>query len=219
MTKIKTLSFVIGAAAGSALISQAAFAGDGCKYSQMSSGNASGYSHALYQPMHASTQYHQAVQAYPVGMNYGNKHSSSSAYQDKPDIVDTAMAAGSFNTLVAAIKEAGLVETLKGKGPFTVFAPTDAAFEKLPKEQLTALLRDKKALSKILTYHVVAGQVKAAEVVKLNSATTVEGQAVTISSGDVVKVNNATVIKTDIMTSNGVIHVIDTVMLPPDMMS
>jgi uncharacterized surface protein with fasciclin (FAS1) repeats len=133
----------------------------------------------------------------------------------KKDIVDTAVAAGSFNTLVTAVKAAGLVETLKGEGPFTVFAPTDDAFAKLPEGTVESLLKDKEKLSAILTYHVVAGKVMAADVVKLTSATTVQGQDVKIKAGsNGVMVDNAKVIKTDIETSNGVIHVIDTVILP-----
>ena len=130
------------------------------------------------------------------------------------DIVDTAVSAGSFNTLVTAIKAAGLVETLKGKGPFTVFAPTDEAFAKIPENDLNALLKDKKALTQVLTYHVVPGKVMAADVVKLDSAKTIEGQPVSIDTRSGVKVNNANVVKTDILTSNGVIHVIDTVLMP-----
>ena len=130
------------------------------------------------------------------------------------DIVDTAVAAGSFKTLVAAVKEAGLVETLKGKGPFTVFAPTDEAFSKIPAEALQALLKDKKALTAILTYHVVVGKVMAADV-KTMMAKTVNGQELSIKVGDGgVTVDNAKVVKTDVAASNGVIHVIDTVLLP-----
>lgn len=132
----------------------------------------------------------------------------------KLDIVDTAVSAGSFNTLVAAVKAAGLVETLKGDGPYTVFAPTDEAFSKIPDDQLQALLGDKEALSKILTYHVLPGKVMAKDVVNIASATTVQGQAITINSSSGVMVDNARVIKTDIETSNGVIHVIDSVILP-----
>ncbi len=130
------------------------------------------------------------------------------------DIVDTAVAAGSFNTLVTAVKAAGLVDTLKGPGPFTVFAPTDEAFAKLPKGTLEALLADKAKLTQVLTYHVVPGKVMAADVVKLTSAKTVQGQEVKISTEGGVKVNAANVVKTDIVTSNGVIHVIDSVILP-----
>ena len=130
------------------------------------------------------------------------------------DIVDTAISAGQFNTLVKAVQEAGLVDTLKGAGPFTVFAPTDAAFAKLPAGTLEAPLHDKAKLQKILTYHVVAGQVKAADV-KPGAVKTVEGQSLQVrTKGGAVMVNDSKVIKTDIMASNGVIHVIDTVMLP-----
>lgn len=130
------------------------------------------------------------------------------------DIVDTAVAAGSFNTLVTAVKAAGLVDTLKGPGPFTVFAPTDEAFAKLPAGTLDALLKDKDKLAAVLTYHVVAGKVMAADVAKLSSARTVQGQSLTIDTKSGVKVGAANVVKTDIVTSNGVIHVIDTVLLP-----
>ena len=132
----------------------------------------------------------------------------------KKDIVDTAVAAGDFNTLVTAVKAAGLVETLKGEGPFTVFAPTDAAFAKVPTDTLNALLADKAALANVLTYHVVAGKVMAADVVKLTSAETVQGQAVSIEVKDgKVYVDGTQVVTTDIKASNGVIHVIDAVIL------
>ncbi|HMM33442.1 MAG TPA: fasciclin domain-containing protein [Thermoanaerobaculia bacterium] len=132
------------------------------------------------------------------------------------DIVDTAVAAGSFSTLATALKAAGLVETLKGKGPFTVFAPTDDAFKKLPAGTLEKLLADKAQLTKVLTYHVVAGKVMAADVVKLSEAKTVEGSAVKIAVKDgKVKLNGANVVKTDVGASNGVIHVLDAVILPP----
>ncbi len=219
MTKIKQFSSVLGAAVGSLLLTQTAYAGSGYQHSMKSEAVGSNYSNAVYQPVRASAGQQAPVRAYQVGMGYGAKHSSMSYDNAKPDIVDTAISAGSFDTLVTAIKAADLVETLKGKGPFTVFAPTDAAFAKLPKDTLNALLSDKKALAKVLTYHVVAGQVKAEDVVKLNSASTVEGQSVNITVGDSVMVNNAKVTKTDIMTSNGVIHVIDSVILPPDMIS
>ncbi|MGB0132386.1 fasciclin domain-containing protein [Dokdonella sp.] len=131
------------------------------------------------------------------------------------DIVDTAVAAGSFTTLATALDAAGLIATLKGPGPFTVFAPTDAAFEKLPAGTLDALLADKAKLSGVLTYHVVSGKVMAADVVKLTSADTVNGKSVSIKVVDgKVMVNNATVVTADIEASNGVIHVIDTVLIP-----
>jgi uncharacterized surface protein with fasciclin (FAS1) repeats len=135
---------------------------------------------------------------------------------DKPkDIVDTAVAAGSFKTLATALKSAGLVDTLKGTGPFTVFAPTDEAFAKLPAGTLDALLKDKEKLTAILTYHVVPGKVMAAEVVKMNTARTVNGKSVQIKAANgSVMVDAAKVVKTDIGCSNGVIHVIDTVILP-----
>lgn len=131
-----------------------------------------------------------------------------------PDIVDTAVNAGSFSTLVAAVKAAGLVDTLKGAGPFTVFAPTDEAFAKLPDGTVDALLKDIPKLKQILTYHVVSGKVMAADVVKLKSATTVEGSDVKIDASNGVKVNDATVTTPDVATDNGVIHIIDTVLLP-----
>ncbi len=130
------------------------------------------------------------------------------------DIVDVAVNAGSFTTLVAAVKAAGLVETLKGAGPFTVFAPTDEAFAKLPAGTVEGLLKDLPKLKKILTYHVVSGKVMAADVVKLKSAKTVEGSEVKIDASNGVKVNNATVITPDVAADNGVIHIIDTVLLP-----
>lgn len=129
-------------------------------------------------------------------------------------IVDVAIANGNFKTLVAAVQAAGLVETLSGTGPFTVFAPTDAAFAKLPAGTVEALLKDKEKLKAILTYHVVSGKVMSTDVVKLTSAKTVNGQSVTIDAKAGVKVNNATVVTPDVAASNGVIHVIDTVLLP-----
>jgi len=135
----------------------------------------------------------------------------------KKDIVDTAISAGSFDTLVAAVKAADLVETLKGKGPLTVFAPTDEAFAKLPKGTLEDLLKpeNKEKLKAILTYHVVAGNVTAAKVVKMKHAKTVNGEDldINVNKGKVM-IDNANVTKTDIMASNGVIHVIDTVVMP-----
>lgn len=132
------------------------------------------------------------------------------------DIVDTAVKAGSFKTLVAAVKAAGLVDTLKGKGPFTVFAPTDEAFAKLPAGTVETLLKpeNKDKLIAILTYHVIAGKVMASDAAKLNSTDTVLGQTVAIDAKDGVKINDAKVVKADIDCGNGVIHVIDTVLLP-----
>jgi uncharacterized surface protein with fasciclin (FAS1) repeats len=137
--------------------------------------------------------------------------------QDQKDIVDTAVADGRFTTLATALTAAGLIDTLKGPGPFTVFAPTDDAFAKLPAGALDDLLADKEALTKVLTYHVVSGKVMAADVVALTSADTVAGLPVSIKveGSDVILNSNSKVIITDIETSNGVIHVIDTVLLPP----
>lgn len=139
---------------------------------------------------------------------------ASAASTKGGDIVDTAVAAGSFKTLVKAVQAAGLVETLKGEGPFTVFAPTDEAFAKLPPGTLDALLKDKAKLQAVLTYHVVPGKVMAADVAKVKTAKTVQGQNLAIDTSNGVKVGNANVVKTDIVTSNGVIHVIDTVLIP-----
>ena len=135
------------------------------------------------------------------------------------DVVDTAVAAGQFTTLARALQAAGLVDTLKGAGPYTVFAPTDAAFNKLPAGTLDQLLANPQQLRAVLTYHVVPGRVTAAQVAQLQSATTVQGEAVRISaSGGTVRLNtSATVTQADVAASNGVIHVIDTVLLPPSM--
>jgi uncharacterized surface protein with fasciclin (FAS1) repeats len=142
--------------------------------------------------------------------------SSRALAQDK-DIVETAVAAGSFKTLATALTEAGLIETLKGAGPFTVFAPDDKAFAKIPKDKLEALLKDKEQLKKVLLYHVVSGSVMAKDVMGMDGKTakTVEGSEAKITvKGKNVMVDNAKVAKTDIKCSNGVIHVIDTVIMP-----
>ena len=132
----------------------------------------------------------------------------------KPNLVETAVGAGQFNTLAKALGAAGLVDTLKGSGPFTVFAPTDAAFAQIPADRLNALLADKAALTRVITYHVVPGKVMASDV-KSGPVKTVQGQPLTIQAGaDGVRVDEARVIKTDILASNGVIHVIDKVVLP-----
>ena len=130
------------------------------------------------------------------------------------NIVETAIAAGSFKTLVTAVKAAGLVETLSGKGPFTVFAPTDDAFAKLPAGTVEGLLKDIPKLKSVLTYHVVAGKVTAVDVMKLATAKTVQGQNVSIDTKAGVKIEGANVVKADVMADNGVIHVIDKVILP-----
>ncbi len=211
MKVINRLAALAATVAGAGLVAQAALAGSGCDYAGMKpTAQGDSYQPAIYQLTPGAST---AARAYPAGMNYGYRAKSDA----QSNIVGTASAAGSFDTLVSAVQAAGLVDTLEGEGPFTVFAPTDAAFAKLPKAQLEALMADKEALTKVLTYHVVAGRVDAADVVKLSSVNTLEGQPVEIRVGDSVMVNNAKVVKTDISTSNGVIHVIDTVMLPPDM--
>jgi len=143
---------------------------------------------------------------------------NAGSYQHKSadkDIVDTAISAGSFNTLVKAVEAAGLVDTLKSKGPFTVFAPTDDAFAKLPEDQLNALLADKDALTKVLTYHVVPGRIMSGDIAgSKTSVATVQGSNIEVDAVSGVRINNANVVKADIATSNGVIHVIDTVILP-----
>lgn len=144
---------------------------------------------------------------------------SSVAMSAEKDIVDTAVGAGSFKTLTAAVGEAGLVDALKGKGPFTVFAPTDEAFEKLPEGTVAELLKpeNKEKLTAILTYHVVEGKVTADKVTSLKEAETLSGKTIDIAVKDgKVMINNATVVKADIMCTNGVIHVIDTVLLPKE---
>jgi uncharacterized surface protein with fasciclin (FAS1) repeats len=130
------------------------------------------------------------------------------------DLIETAVSAGQFTTLAKALEAAGLVETLKGDGPFTVFAPTDEAFAKLPKGTLESLLADKAKLTSILTYHVVAGRVNAADVSKVTSAKTVQGQSVAVDAKSGVKINSANVVVADIGATNGIIHVIDQVLLP-----
>ena len=134
----------------------------------------------------------------------------------KMDIVETALDAGNFTTLATALTETGLVDALKGDGPFTVFAPNDEAFKKLPKGALEGLLKDKEALKKVLLYHVVSGNVTSKDVVKLSKAETLSGENVKIMvSGKTVKINNSKVIAADVKAKNGVIHVIDTVLMPP----
>lgn len=154
-------------------------------------------------------------QAHPAGYYGENKHAMKKGYdkpytqpvaQAKPTIVDVATSAGSFNTLLTAVKKAGLVDTLSGEGPFTVFAPTDAAFAKLPAGALEALLADKERLTQVLTYHVVPGKVNASAVSGISKLATVEGSELAVA--------DIKIAKTDVMASNGVIHVIDEVLIP-----
>lgn len=142
---------------------------------------------------------------------------SAMSQRAEKDIVDTAVGAGQFKTLVKLVQEAGLVDALRGEGPFTVFAPTDEAFAKLPKSQVDALLKDKEALRRVLLYHVVQGKVMASDVTKMRSAKTLQGQNINIRvRNNTVQINDAKVVKADIVCSNGVIHVIDKVILPPN---
>lgn len=157
-----------------------------------------------------------AIPAVALAGSYGSKKADSGT-MGSADIVDTAIAAGSFSTLVTAVQAADLVDTLKGEGPFTVFAPTDEAFAKLPQGTVEDLLKpeNKAKLQRILTYHVVPGMVMAADAMNLTEAKTVSGDSFTISkSGDGLMVDNANVVKADIPASNGVIHVIDQVIMP-----
>jgi uncharacterized surface protein with fasciclin (FAS1) repeats len=156
----------------------------------------------------ATLGFHATPHAAGLGLWYADHKPAPS------NLVDTAIGAGQFNTLAKALTAAGLVDTLKGPGPFTVFAPTDTAFAQIPADKLNALLADKAALTKVLTYHVVPGKVLAADV-KSGAVPTVQGQSLNIQASSTgVKVNDAQVIKTDVMASNGVIHVIDRVVLP-----
>jgi uncharacterized surface protein with fasciclin (FAS1) repeats len=167
--------------------------------------------------MIAKSLYAVAALAASLALPAAASAQAHATHQASKDIVQTAIAAGTFNTLVAAVKAAGLVETLQGKGPFTVFAPTDAAFAKLPAGTVESLLANPQKLASILTFHVVPGKVMAADIVKAHGAkpTTVNGQAldVVVRDGHVL-VNGANVVTADVVASNGVIHVIDTVLLP-----
>ena len=218
MNKVNSKSFfILATTAAIAGTSAMATAGEGCesKSSMWKQAAPASMSQAVYT---------SGERSFESGFIKTGHHTDGVKHHDmkksaNSDIVDTAISAGTFNTLVTAVKAAGLVETLKGDGPFTLFAPTDDAFAKLPAEKLNALLKDKAALTKILTYHVVAGKVMATDVINLKSAKTVEGQSIKINTKGGVRINDANVIKTDITTSNGVIHVIDTVMLPPDLVA
>jgi len=142
---------------------------------------------------------------------------SAMSQKAEKDIVDTAISAGQFKTLVKLVQEAELVDALRGEGPFTVFAPTDEAFAKLPKSRVDALLKDKQALRQVLLYHVVQGKVMSSDVVKIRSAKTLQGQDIRIRvRNNTVRINDAKVVKADIVCTNGVIHVIDKVILPPN---
>jgi uncharacterized surface protein with fasciclin (FAS1) repeats len=147
-------------------------------------------------------------------MSKGTNRCPDHSGEFMPNIVDVAVSNGSFTTLVAAVQAAGLVDTLSGPGPFTVFAPTDEAFAKLPAGTVEGLLADKEKLTAVLTYHVLAGKVMAADAAKVTSATTLQGSDLTVDASNGVKINDATVIIADVAADNGVIHAIDTVLIP-----
>jgi uncharacterized surface protein with fasciclin (FAS1) repeats len=156
-----------------------------------------------------------ALVSLPAGLQAQDAQGYAPSREASADIIETAKAAGSFNTLAKAIEAAGLTETLKGEGPFTVFAPTDEAFAKLPEGTVESLLQDKEKLATILKYHVVAGEVSSSQAMKISEAKTVADKSLKISkSGKKLMVGNATVTQADIPASNGVIHVIDEVLLP-----
>ena len=169
------------------------------------------------QECQSSVSKHRTPRARTDRTQFVRAHVVRTHFRSEADVVDTAIAAGDFTTLVAALKAAGLVDTLRGDGPFTVFAPTDAAFAKIPKATLQSLLQpeNRAQLTKILTYHVVPGRVTAEQVKSMRDAKTVEGARVRFASThDGVRVNNANVVKADVAASNGIIHVIDTVLMP-----
>jgi uncharacterized surface protein with fasciclin (FAS1) repeats len=157
-----------------------------------------------------------ATAAVALGGNDSGSTAQPAAKPANKDIVQTAAAAGDFDTLVSLVKRAGLAKTLSGKGPFTVFAPTDAAFKKVPASTLEGLLKDRAALRNVLLYHVAAGRYPAKRVVKQKSIETLVGQRVKVSTrGDTVRVAGARVVQADVRTSNGVIHAINRVLIPP----
>ena len=179
--------------------------------------------HRHHHPMHSRKFYPPYPGPYGYGDRpYGQQRPAAEAGdaaakpqgEAKADIVDTAINAGNFTTLVEALKAADLVETLQGPGPYTVFAPSDEAFRKLPETIRTAIVGDKDALKELLTYHVVAGEVSAKDVARLNSAETVQGSALTIERAQGLRVDGANIVTADIRATNGIIHVIDAVMIP-----
>lgn len=223
MKKAIPITLVAAALATAPMLASAKHCPSGMKYKK----HAAHYyeqphHHTHYQPMYMQPYY----PGYPRAHGYDRKHGkqyapdrqasgdTTPAAEATANIVDTAINAGSFNTLVDALNAAGLVETLQGPGPFTVFAPSDEAFAKIPEKIRSAIIADKDALTELLTYHVISGEVSAADVARLNSAETVQGSAITIDTSNGVKVDGASVTTADIRASNGIIHVIDTVMIP-----
>ena len=169
-----------------------------------------------YYPRYPKPYWHEDKPTYkrPTEQKPAGEAAVGAPTQASANIIDTATSAGSFNTLLDALDTAGLVETLQGTGPFTVFAPSDKAFAKIPETIRAAIIADKEALTELLTYHVIAGEVTAADVASLTSAETVQGSTISIDTSDGVKVDGARMVTTDIRASNGIIHVIDTVMIP-----
>lgn len=232
MNKILGISLIAGAFITAPISAQAG----GCGMKSYSKHHQYGYPHAKrHHPMYKKSysykkgypMYHQKSysqqsygrHAFPA-LAYSNQSNSSttdnqtSKSQASLNIIDTAASSGQFNTLVEAIKSAGLVETLQGPGPFTVFAPNDEAFSKMPEQILNALVSDKEALTELLTFHLVPGKVSSEDVVKLTTAKSVQGSNLSIDTSDGVKINGARLVQADIETSNGIIHVIDSVVLP-----
>ena len=169
-----------------------------------------------YYPRYPKPHWHAAKSGYkqPVESKAPVVSTDSAPAEASANIIDTAISAGSFNTLIEALNAAGLAETLQGDGPFTVFAPSDEAFAKIPESIRAALVADKDALTDLLTYHVISGEVTAADVATLTSAETVQGSAISIDTSNGVKVDGASVVTADIRATNGIIHVIDTVLIP-----
>lgn len=223
MKKALPITLVAAALATAPMLASAKHCPSGTKYKKHAAHYyEQPYQHRYYQPMYMQPYYPD----YPRAHRYDGKHGkqyppgvqvtgdTATAAEATANIVDTAINAGSFNTLVDALNAAGLAETLQGPGPFTVFAPSDEAFAKIPEKIRSAIIADKDALTELLTYHVISGEVSAADVARLNSAETVQGSAITIDTSNGVKVDGASVTTADIRASNGIIHVIDTVMIP-----
>lgn len=169
-----------------------------------------------YYPRYPKPYWHADKPAYkqPVKKETAVESSDSAAAEASANIIDTAASAGSFNTLIDVLNAAGLAETLQGIGPFTVFAPSDEAFAKIPESIREALIADKEALAELLTYHVISGEVTAADVATLTSAETIQGSSISIDTSSGVKLDGASVVTADIRASNGIIHIIDTVLIP-----
>jgi len=222
MKKILPIYLVAAALATAPALATAKNCSSGTKYKKHAYYNHPHY-HGHYRPMpmrsyhpdYPESHWHagEQVNQYQSGKE-ATGGSVASVTENSANIIDTAINAGSFNTLIDVLNTSGLIETLQGTGPFTVFAPSDEAFAKIPEKIRAAIIADKDALTELLTYHVVSGEVTAADVARLNSAETVQGSAITIDTSDGVKVDGANVVTADIRASNGIIHVIDAVLIP-----